>query len=107
MSNAEPIQNLDSIDIYGERKDGGVDMVIVASSRLIDTPRNQELLRQKVQAYTDAIFSDAWAAKYGESPYRIFIRTPEAPEQGIINLIGALKGYLAGYNVELFLEVSA
>lgn len=53
-----PIQSLDSIDILGHRKDGGVDLVIVVSAFLDDTPEHEYLLKQKIQNYVDGIFSD-------------------------------------------------
>ena len=107
MTDSNPIQNLDSIDVSGERKDGGLDLVIIASSKLLSTQHHEDLLKKKVQAYVDAIYSDAWVEKYGDSSRRIIVRATEMPEQGIINLIGALKRHLSEYGVEVLLEVRA
>ena len=105
MSN-DPIQNLDSIDVIGVRKTGGVDLVITVSSYLNDSEHHEQLLRKKVQAYTDAIFSDNWVEKYGEDNSTIYIKASVMPSQEIINLISALKKHLSEYNVGLYLEIS-
>ncbi|MEM1263735.1 MAG: hypothetical protein AAGH76_15150 [Pseudomonadota bacterium] len=105
MTDAEPIQDIDSLDIVGKRKDGGVDAVIVVSSLLRAIPAHETLLRNKVQTYTDAIFSDGWQARHGDGPVTVYIRAVVMPEQGIINLIGAIKQHLAEFGVTLFLEI--
>ena len=102
----DPIQNLDKIDIVGERTDGGVDLVIVVSSALTDSEYHEELLKTKIQSYTDTIFSDAWIAKYGQGNSDIYIKAQAMPGQKIINLIGAIKKHLKEYNVNLWLEVA-
>jgi hypothetical protein len=105
MNEEDPIQNLDSIDIYAERKTGGVDLVIMASSYLDDSDYHEQLLRKKVQVYIDAIFSDNWIEKYGKDNCTIFIKAKVMPSQNILNLIGGLKKHLNEFNVELYLEL--
>ena len=100
----DPIQNLDSIDIIGNRKDGGIDLCIVVSGVLENSDHHENLLRQKVQSYVNAIFSDQWKEEYGDKPVNILLTATEQPHQEIINLIGALKEYLADYNVDLYLK---
>lgn len=102
---SDPIQNLEKIDIVGERKDGTVDLCIVVSGFLDATQYNESLLRSKIQTYTDVIFSDTWLKKYGEGNSRILIKATEIPHQKIINLIGAIKNHLAEFNVDLSLEL--
>lgn len=105
MSIEDPIQNLGNIDIVGERNDGSVDLIIVASSKLLDNTHHDDLLTQKIQAYTNAIFSDGWQNEYGKGAVTIYIRATELPDQGIINTIAAIKKYLVDFNVDLFLQV--
>lgn len=50
-----PIQDLESIDITGKRKDGGVDLVIVASQPLDDSAETLDSIRQKVAGYLNVI----------------------------------------------------
>ncbi len=102
----EPIQNIDQIDIIGQRKDGGIDLIITVSSFLDNTERNDYLLRTKIQSYIDAIFSDSWVEKYGQDNSQIFIKATTMPHQEMLNLIGAFKNYLKQYNVNLWLEVA-
>ncbi|RDV23869.1 hypothetical protein DXV75_16980 [Alteromonas aestuariivivens] len=102
----DPIQNLDKIDIIGERKDGGVDLVIVVSSALTDSEYHEQLLKTKIQGYTDTIFSDEWISKYGQGTSDIYIKAQVMPGQEMINLIGAIKNHLKEFNVDLWLEVA-
>ena len=102
----DPIQNLDKIDIVGERKDRGVDLVIVVSSALTDSDYHEQLLKTKIQGYTDTIFSDEWISKYGQGNSHIYIKAQEMPGQEMINLIGAIKKHLKEFNVDLWLEVA-
>lgn len=102
----DPIQNLDKIDIVGERKDRGVDLVIVVSSALTDSDYHEQLLKTKIQGYTDTIFLDEWIAKYGQGNSHIYIKAQEMPGQEMINLIGAIKKHLKEFNVDLWLEVA-
>lgn len=101
---SDPIQNLEKIDVVGEKKDGTVDLCIVVSGFLDATPHHENLLRAKIQAYTDVIFSDTWLKKYGEGNSRILIKAVEMPHQEIINLIGAIKNHLAEFGVNIHLE---
>jgi hypothetical protein len=48
-----PIQNVESIDVIGHKDDGGVDLIIVASQPLGDSPRTLRVLREKVRSYLD------------------------------------------------------
>ena len=63
-----PIQDLDSIDLIGERKDGGVDLVIVASQPLDDSADTCDSIRAKVSCYLTAIGSEAFQMEYGHPP---------------------------------------
>jgi hypothetical protein len=46
-----PIQNLDAFDIVGERKDGGVDLVVSCSGPLDSSSTTLGLIERKVRAY--------------------------------------------------------
>jgi hypothetical protein len=59
-----PIQNLDSLDITGHRKDGGVDLVIFASQPIDDSPETLESLRHKVRTYLTAIGLEGFQAEF-------------------------------------------
>jgi hypothetical protein len=59
------IQALDSIDIIGERNDGGIDLAIVDSDPSDDSPETRRLLREKIAGNLRAINSDAFQEEYG------------------------------------------
>ena len=68
------IQNPDSIDLAGKRRDGGVDLVIVASERLDDTPELLQVLRRKVELYLSVTGRQDFLADMGHpSPEKISI----------------------------------
>jgi hypothetical protein len=52
---SHPIPDLDVIDVHGERKDGGHDMVIVIVSALMADERSQRRLLEKIARYLKAI----------------------------------------------------
>lgn len=102
--NEAPIQNLDFIDIVGNRKDGGIDLCIVISGFLDNSEEHQGLLKQKIQNYVNTIFSDQWQQEHTDKPITILLKATETPHQDIVNLVGAIKDYLEGFNVNLRLE---
>jgi hypothetical protein len=63
-----PIQSLDSIDITGNRHDGGVDLVIVASQPIDASPETLESIRRKVATYLTAIGLAEFQAEMGHPP---------------------------------------
>ena len=64
MSLAPPIQNLDRLDIVGERNDGGVDLVIVVSGALDGSPSTLLLLETKIKNYIAELMSSEFKQKY-------------------------------------------
>jgi hypothetical protein len=63
-----PIQALDSVDITGKRRDGGLDLVIVVSQPLDDSQTTLESIRRKVENYLIAIGLDEFKAEMGRPP---------------------------------------
>ena len=63
-----PIQALDSVDITGKRRDGGVDLVIVASQPIDDSPETLESIRGKVRTYLTLIGLEEFQAEMGRPP---------------------------------------
>jgi len=64
MSYAPPIQNLESLDIVGDRSDGGVDLVIVVSGPLDGSPATLSLLERKIRNYIAELASNEFRKKY-------------------------------------------
>jgi Domain of unknown function (DUF3806) len=63
-----PIQELDNIDLTGKRRDGGVDLVIVASQPIDDTEQTLESIRHKVRTYLTVIGLKEFQAEMGHPP---------------------------------------
>ena len=63
-----PIQNLDSVDITALRNDGGVDLVIVASQPLDDSPHTLHCICQKITTYLDTIEIEEFQAEMNYPP---------------------------------------
>jgi hypothetical protein len=63
-----PIQQLDRVDLVGKRRDGGVDLVIVASQPIDDGPETLGSIRQKVGTYLAVIGSEEFQAEMGHPP---------------------------------------
>jgi hypothetical protein len=63
-----PIQELDSIDLTGKRRDGGVDLVIVASQPIDDSSETLESIRHKVRTYLFVIGLEEFQVEMGHPP---------------------------------------
>jgi hypothetical protein len=60
-----PIQELDSVDLTGKRRDGGVDLVIVASQPIDDSAETLESIRHKIRTYLAVIGLKEFQAEMG------------------------------------------
>jgi hypothetical protein len=65
MLRSAAIQNLAAIDIVGERVDGGVDLVIVASADLDASPQTLRSLETKLTNYVEEASSGSFRTKLG------------------------------------------
>lgn len=63
-----PIQNLESLDIIGKRKGGGVDLVITASQPLDDSLETLDSIRRKVRTYLEAFGLEGFQVEFGFPP---------------------------------------
>lgn len=109
---ANPIQNLESFDIVGVRKDGGVDLVITCGGPLDNSVETLAALRQKVENYVlevEAAKDPTFFEQYGLSPnakitiylscaYEIHpdVMTVVAELQSLVDRIGASIGVVRG-----------
>lgn len=89
-----PIQNLDKLDIVGERNDGGVDLIIVASGPLDGSSEVLLLLETKVKNYINELSKPSFKAKFGDANIKkcsIYVVCEYAIDERIIELIDQLK----------------
>jgi len=102
-----PIQNLDTVDIVGRRKDGGVDLFIVASGPLDPSPQTQQLLLTKVRNYLEQINTPAFQAEFQHPPaekVRIVVSCEQDVHPVIEMLIERCKPWVAQNNARIELE---
>lgn len=63
-----PIQDLDSLDIVGKRRDGGVDLVIAVSQPLDGSANTLDAIRRKIGYYLDVIDEPEFQREIGDPP---------------------------------------
>jgi hypothetical protein len=96
-----PIENIETFDIVGVRKDGGIDAVVVCSGPLDGSPQTIWLLGVKVRNYLKDIASDGFRECYGGGPVRILICCEHLVSAAAQALVEALQAEAAGQDVQL------
>lgn len=99
-----PIQNLDSVDISGKRRDGGVDLFIVSSSHLDGSLATQQLFKDKLETYVAALGDPEFRQEFGiPHPQRtaIVLACADEPAPEIVDLIARLKPFVERHGASL------
>lgn len=104
MSAETPIQDLTGIDVLGKRKGGGVDMVIIVSSKLDDEDEQRMLFMQKLHNYVSESRSDEFLTEFGEGSYRIIGKLAERPDGSFIELLDKASSLLENLGIEFKYE---
>jgi hypothetical protein len=102
-----PIQNLDTVDIAGRRRDGGVDLLIVASGPLDPSPETQKLLLDKIQGYLEQINTPGFQSEFGHPPadkVRIVISCEHEIHPVIRTLVARSKTWVEQNNARIAFE---
>ena len=60
------IYDVDKVDLMAKRNDGGLDMFIISSDEIDDSPDTQKLLLDKVDNYLGYVNSDEFVAEFPE-----------------------------------------
>jgi hypothetical protein len=93
----DPIQNIDNVDIVGKRKDGGVDLVIVTSSKLEGSPGHQRLLLAKIESYLAQLNTPEFQAEFNHprpDQVNIILDCSAPPHPIILQLIEKSKPWV-------------
>jgi hypothetical protein len=101
-----PIQNLDAFDIVGERKEGGVDLVVSCSGPLDSSTTTLDLIERKVGAYLVTIAHENFARIYPAAefgPVRIIISCEHHVSGAARELIDSLGVTASKQGVSLLL----
>ena len=106
MTFEPPIQNLDSLDIVGVRKRGGLDLVVVVSGPLDGGADTLRRVSEKLRTYIDAAASGKLEGAYPDAhpgPIRIIVRCRHAIDTAVLGLIRSIgrDAKLKGTSVEL------
>src|SRR5688572_27402266 len=104
-----PIQQLDSVDLTGKRRDGGVDLIIVASQPLDDSNETLECIQQKVETYLAVIDCDAFQSEMGHPPrdkIAIIIACDFPIHARALKVIEECQASAAGQGVKLIVRKS-
>lgn len=99
-----PIQNLDSFDLVGELKEGGVDLVIVCSGPLDASPATLELIEQKVMSYLRTIAHEGFLRMYPSANHgrtQILLSCEHSVSEAARGLVVQLSKRAELQNVEL------
>jgi len=99
-----PIQNLESVDITLKRNDGGVELLIVVSQPLDDSPETLDSIRRKVRYYLDVIDLDEFQEEMGYPPREetaIIIRCDFPMHPPALEVLGACQAEAAKRGVGL------
>ena len=104
-----PIQNLDSLDIVGKRRDGGVDLVIVVSQLLDGSDETMSLIRHKVRTYLDVTRNKEFQRDVGNPPREtitIVIKCPFTIDAKAAITIDECRDQAAAEGIRLELRAS-
>lgn len=83
------IYDVNTLDIIGERKDGGIELYIISSGEIDDTPKTQTLLLDKIQNYLNYIGSNQFKEDFPmavEDNIWIILKFDEEPPKLIVEL---------------------
>lgn len=102
------IENINNIDVFGIRKDGGVDLVIVSSGKLDESAETQKLLLDKVENYLGYINSREFHVECpqatADNTY-IILQLSEEPSELISELIMKIIPWVAEYHAKFVVKI--
>lgn len=104
------IENINSIDIFGKRVDGGADLVIVSVGGLDTSERTQTMLLDKIENYLGYVASEEFKRENpdaGPDNTWIILRLDEEPDALILELLGRIDPWIADNGARFRMEVKA
>jgi hypothetical protein len=101
-----PIQNTDSVDVLGKRKDGGADLVISISGPLDASDETLKLLEEKIRAYLGAVVTEGFRQQYIISKSSIIVSCAFPVSEAAHRQIAELRQVAAEQGIALQLRES-
>lgn len=101
-------ENINNIDIFGIREDGGADLVIVPNGKLDASPDTQKNLLDKIEAYLGYINSNEFHSECPQanaSNTNIVLQLNEKPPKLIEELISQIDPWVAQYNANFIVQI--
>jgi hypothetical protein len=101
-----PISAVDTVDIVGVRKEGGLDMIISVTGPIDDSPATLALLEAKVRNYIRGARSEAFLQQFDcvGTPVTIYILCPYPITDKARGLIEELRVAALGAGIDLALR---
>lgn len=104
---SHPISCLTALDVFGVKKGGGADLVLVIASPLEADERSQRRLLQKIENYLGFISSEEFLAEAGPpSPAntKIIVKVHPDSDSAISELLDRCVGWVAENSASLVVE---
>ena len=99
---------LDSLDLMGARKDGGIDLVIVTVGKFQGTSEEQKNLLNKIQNYLNYISSKEFMKEFGKplkERVEIKLKLESEPNPIIYQLEKKIVPWVEGFNASFTIEI--
>jgi hypothetical protein len=100
--------DLNNLDILAKRKDGGVDLIIIAVGKVPGDPEIQEMLLTKVRNYLGFINSDDFSYQFGlpdKAKVRIILQCEVPPDKIIYEFGERIKPWAEENNASFLIAV--
>ena len=102
------IENANNIDLFGVRKDGGADLVIVSSGKLDESAETQKLLLDKIENYLGYVnsqeFHDECPQATADNTY-VILQLDEEPPEIIAELITRIVPWVAEHHAQFAVRI--
>ena len=103
------IYDANTLDIIGERKDGGLELYIISSGEMDDTPESQTLLLDKVQNYLGYISNSRFEEEFPhilKQNIWIIIKFEKEPPQLILELCEKIVPWVEDNGAKFKIEIA-
>lgn len=104
------IYDVNSIDIVGERNDGGIDLFIISSGKLEESVEQQSLLLDKIENYLVYLNSTDFIKDFpnvSDDNKYIKLKVYERPSDMTMEWLGEIATWIQSNGVKFSIELSS